>query len=509
MHFGKKIPLILALSLSISISSFGQNLINNPGFELNSGGIATLEGNFNKVDNWDEITPTPDYIGANNSLYPYYPRPNSGQFYALIVSDNADPPTVIESIGQTINLSESINYRIKVNVSSLGNRTNSIAVYGLKDKPPLLNNFTNMQYFKDEIPLWTSDAFTGDSLWHTLEGCFKTNKEVNYLLFAPVGRVMWIAIDDITLEQDQPTFSTSDILPNDTIICNNLGGFELKPKLLDNIINWSDSSTGLSMNVETSGKYYITGYKNQCMYSDTISIRFLESPKVELPKDTFLCDEESILISAKTVDSLADSIVWNIPNTGLSAQIGEAGLYWIEVSNACGTARDSIIIKQYYSPKLELGEPIENCENIEIELDAYQEEIMDYLWSDGSISSKNTITNNNIGLTVSNYCGSAWDSLIVENYNCECKVFVPNAFTPTKDALNERFALISNCTDVLGVLTVYNRWGEKLFETTDLFNGWDGYYQNTQTPGVYLGIFEIKLPNNSRKVISQTFHLIK
>jgi gliding motility-associated-like protein len=86
---------------------------------------------------------------------------------------------------------------------------------------------------------------------------------------------------------------------------------------------------------------------------------------------------------------------------------------------------------------------------------------------------------------------------------------VPNAFTPTKDALNERFALISNCTDVLGVLTVYNRWGEKLFETTDLFNGWDGYYQNTQTPGVYLGIFEIKLPNNSRKVISQTFHLIK
>ena len=109
---------------------------------------------------------------------------------------------------------------------------------------------------------------------------------------------------------------------------------------------------------------------------------------------------------------------------------------------------------------------------------------------------------------VSNNCGSASDTISITYENCECKMHFPNAFSPTNDQLNEKYTLISNCTPLTGTLRIYNRWGENLFETTDLKNGWNGYYRDYAIKGVYLAIFEIVMPNNERKIVSKTIHLL-
>lgn len=96
--------------------------------------------------------------------------------------------------------------------------------------------------------------------------------------------------------------------------------------------------------------------------------------------------------------------------------------------------------------------------------------------------------------------GNYWVKLIVEtDKGCkdsiekEIKIilddflFVPTSFTPNEDALNESFKPSQITTTKEYKMTVYNRWGQKLFETKDVNIGWDGKYLGKSVPaGVYV-----------------------
>jgi len=80
----------------------------------------------------------------------------------------------------------------------------------------------------------------------------------------------------------------------------------------------------------------------------------------------------------------------------------------------------------------------------------------------------------------------------------ECRepfVFIPNAFTPNNDNENDvLYVRGSNIDEVF--MTVYNRWGEKMFETNDKSIGWDGTFKNKQLPpDVYGYYMQIKCFN--------------
>jgi gliding motility-associated-like protein len=66
------------------------------------------------------------------------------------------------------------------------------------------------------------------------------------------------------------------------------------------------------------------------------------------------------------------------------------------------------------------------------------------------------------------------------------RVFIPNAFTPNNDANNETFKATVSAVKSYQ-MQIFNRWGEKLFATTDTKQGWDGIYQGSEVPqGVYV-----------------------
>jgi len=73
----------------------------------------------------------------------------------------------------------------------------------------------------------------------------------------------------------------------------------------------------------------------------------------------------------------------------------------------------------------------------------------------------------------------------------ECRepfVFIPNAFTPNGDNDNDvLYVRGSNIDEVF--MTVYNRWGEKMFETNDKNVGWDGTFKNEQLPPDVYGYY--------------------
>lgn len=68
---------------------------------------------------------------------------------------------------------------------------------------------------------------------------------------------------------------------------------------------------------------------------------------------------------------------------------------------------------------------------------------------------------------------------------CEPRLFVPEAFTPNDDAINNKLDVpTAHITDYL--LRIYNRWGEVIFESLDPDIKWDGTYKGQlYAPGVY------------------------
>lgn len=100
-----------------------------------------------------------------------------------------------------------------------------------------------------------------------------------------------------------------------------------------------------------------------------------------------------------------------------------------------------------------------------------------YLWQDGSIQDHLTVSQTGLySLTVTNSCGSSnvKKNVIVE----KCLCLFPNAFTPNSDNKNDVFKI----TNGFGLkdfrLAIFNRYGEKVFETNDPLKGWDGSYKN-------------------------------
>lgn len=77
--------------------------------------------------------------------------------------------------------------------------------------------------------------------------------------------------------------------------------------------------------------------------------------------------------------------------------------------------------------------------------------------------------------------------IIVNDVLCEEPfVFVPNAFSPNGDGVNDVLYVRGELLESIE-FAVYDRWGEKLFETNTKLKGWDGSYKNKNCePGVYV-----------------------
>ena len=76
---------------------------------------------------------------------------------------------------------------------------------------------------------------------------------------------------------------------------------------------------------------------------------------------------------------------------------------------------------------------------------------------------------------------------------------IPNAFTPNGDGLNDSFKPFpSLVTDYK--MSIFNKFGEKVFESFDINIGWDGYFKGKIVQGVYVYVIEFKLDDQLVKV---------
>jgi len=88
--------------------------------------------------------------------------------------------------------------------------------------------------------------------------------------------------------------------------------------------------------------------------------------------------------------------------------------------------------------------------------------------------------------------------------------YIPNAFSPNGDGLNDEFKVFSVRYQKLLEFRVFNRWGQEVFSTTDINKGWDGNYHGTpQEMGIYNYIIRVSRPDGQIKTYKGDLTLIR
>lgn len=101
----------------------------------------------------------------------------------------------------------------------------------------------------------------------------------------------------------------------------------------------------------------------------------------------------------------------------------------------------------------------------------------------------------------------SWSNDIVINF--EPVVFIPNAFTPNENNRNEVFLPYTGGLKSFQ-LAIYNRWGEKVFESNDPALGWDGYVGGMMAmEGIYVYDFRYSDFKDKKYQNTGTLHLIR
>ncbi len=76
-------------------------------------------------------------------------------------------------------------------------------------------------------------------------------------------------------------------------------------------------------------------------------------------------------------------------------------------------------------------------------------------------------------------------------------LYIPNTFTPNGDGINDRFFVAATNIDKFQI-HIYNRWGNLLFESNNLYEGWDGQYNGALVPeGLY--VYSVKAKGEDGK----------
>jgi gliding motility-associated-like protein len=98
----------------------------------------------------------------------------------------------------------------------------------------------------------------------------------------------------------------------------------------------------------------------------------------------------------------------------------------------------------------------------------------------------------------------------VKDCSDSCNFYFPGAFTPNNDNLNDRFTWYSNCDPLEFELVIYDRFGKKVFVTTDPHNSWDGgKTDNSASSEIYIYQAQYRLPYQSKQSLTGKIILLR
>jgi len=293
--------------------------------------------------------------------------------------------------------------------------------------------------------------------------------------------------------------STLNITP-DTSICEN-GSVQLQvsggssytwgPPVFLNDIHISNPVASPPSSI----RYYVTGKGlNNCIVQDSVMVNVLPKSIFKAPLDQSVCQGMSVVLNGN--NAAKNHYAWS-PITYLDNPTSPAPLstpdkdiiYHVNISDPVCAQYDSsfdVEVTVHPSPVVIAHKSNDiNCSDLSSQLSASGASA--YSWqpvqglsdpnSANPVAAISTTTHFIVQGTSVNGC-YAFDSVTVVVTKTGEKPFsVPNAFTPNNDGVNDCFGIRNWGNVILQDFSIYNRWGQRVFETRNPSDCWDGTFQ--------------------------------
>jgi gliding motility-associated-like protein len=278
-----------------------------------------------------------------------------------------------------------------------------------------------------------------------------------------------------------PVFS----LGRDTVVCTGKIILLAAPSFPGTYL-WSDGSNAASLKVNAAGLYWLQVNESGCRFRDSIQVNYKPAPSIRLGDDSTLCTGQILLLDVTNVNA---SYSWQDGSTSPLYKVDHAGKYTVSVSiDGCDTS-GSIRISYITLPVPAIPADTTLCISQDWSINAFYPQ-SSYIWQDGSTDPQFKVTHaGTYSVQVTNTCGTTIDSTVVKIDECNCKFYVPGAFTPNGDGKNDVFKPKWSCLYSNYELRIFNRYGQVVFESKDPDEGWDGNLANKAQPvGGYVWI---------------------
>jgi gliding motility-associated-like protein len=233
------------------------------------------------------------------------------------------------------------------------------------------------------------------------------------------------------------------------------------------------------------------------------------NPQPRLAKDSGICTGDTRILNPGAFASYT----WQNGSTQSAFNATGPGIYYVTVADnhLCRGSDTVTISKQWPLPERFLGPDTAICTYGTLKLltpnnfDTYQ-------WSTGAVSPALVVSAAGtywLRVTDNHQC-SATDTVQVVAKECLKGFFIPNAFSPNNDGQNDFFKPVIGGILKLYQFNIYNRWGQLVFSTNLVNEGWDGKYKGVlQDSNLFIWTCYYQLPEGAPQQAKGSFLLIR
>ncbi|MCW3108263.1 MAG: hypothetical protein JWQ09_2769, partial [Segetibacter sp.] len=378
--------------------------------------------------------------------------------------------------------------------------------------------------------LWQQSKDAGNT-WTDIPGEITTTLVRSFTSTIPVGQYLYrlsvgeatnigltscrVASAALTVRVNtNPVTSTTSNSPaceGNSLVLSATGGSAEANYVWSGINSFSGTGSSIVIkNVQFSnaGKYYVQVTNSAgCKNTDSTTVVVIPAPVITTAfANRNICKGDSVLLGS----SGGTSYLWS-PSAGLSSAViadpvakpSDSTVYKVVVANASScTASATVTINVISKPIANAGPDKVIVEGQSVQLD-------------GSVTSSNTsiswfpglyidnihslqpsvspVTNTSYILTATSNdgCGTSSDTTSIHVYK---KVIIPNAFSPNADGLNDTWNIIALAAYDNYELSVFNRYGQIVFNTKNYSQPWNGTFNGKPLPvGTYYYLLDLKL----------------
>ncbi len=284
--------------------------------------------------------------------------------------------------------------------------------------------------------------------------------------------------------------------------------------------NWTNGLSGNNPGQLNSGSYAVTVTDpNNCSGTGSYNINNQPGVSLSLASVTDTCNKGVGSIVA-SVSRANGKVLYNWSNGDTNATANQLaqGNYSLTVTDEIGCSASA-------------GSSVGNTSGISIQFSEVKD-VSCFGFNDGSItvtasggslpnsfvwsnnktdSVINKLTEGNYRITVSDMNGCKDSSAaIIKKEECESYIYFPTAFSPNGDGANDTYKPKYSADLKRYFVRVYNRWGELVYSSADVNEGWDGVYKGVPQPlSTYVWHSEFEFDNGNKSSRSGNMTLLR